>query len=273
MQAGLPIAPWLDPRAMRLPGVAPAPFADWLIRDEAYAAQMALRDRLIATRAAAVHGIVDAAAPAAEELRDLLLERLGGAPGYARAGGQMRRPDGVAVGLDAPPLLVAGRLAQEDFCLLEKPECAAEHVLTGAILCFPSHWTLAEKLGRPLSRIHRPVERYDPDVARRAQRLCDGLRPGVVLARANVILNSEPGLFLPRSEAAADDPADGPAAFVRVERQTFLRLPRTGAIVFAIHTFKVAAASLTRTQRAGLEALRPDALAPPTETGAAADAP
>jgi hypothetical protein len=181
--------------------------------------------------------------------------------GTPAGGAALRRPDGVQVPLVGPPLLVAGRLAQEDFCLLQRPDGATEHVLTGAALCFPSHWTLAEKLGRPLSRIHLPVESYDANVALRVQRLCDGLRPGVALARANVILNVEAGLFLPRREAEAHDAPRAPAAFVRVERQTLLRLPRTGAIVFSIHTFKVRSASLTPAQRAGLDAVRPDALA------------
>ena len=39
----------------------------------------------------------------------------------------MRRPDGVLVPLDGPPLITAGRLVQEDLCLLEKPDGEAEH--------------------------------------------------------------------------------------------------------------------------------------------------
>ena len=61
--------------------------------------------------------------------------------------------------------------------LLEKPDGAAEHVLTGAILCFPSNWTLAQKFGMRLARIHLPVERYDEAVARRVQRLFDACGP------------------------------------------------------------------------------------------------
>ena len=70
---------------------------------------MAYRDRLIAERPAAVHAMAEGAGPAAEELLALVLAHLDGAPGYVRDGRRVRRPDGVTVPLDGPPL--AGRRA------------------------------------------------------------------------------------------------------------------------------------------------------------------
>ena len=63
----------------------------------------------------------------------------------------------------AQPLLTLGRLVQEDLCLME-PQ-GDEYDLTGAILCFPASWTLAQKIGRPMTGIHHPVEIYDDDLA------------------------------------------------------------------------------------------------------------
>ena len=40
------------------------------------------------------------------------------------------------------------------------------------------------------------------------------------------------------------------------ERQTLLRLPRTGAVLFAIHTYVVRLSSLTEAELAGLELAR-----------------
>jgi len=246
---------------LRLPGTVPIAPADWLQRDERFAEQMAARDQLIAGRPAAVHALAEGARPAAEALRALVLAHLDGAAGYRREGGALRRPDGVRVPLDGEPLLVAGRLVQEDLVILERPEGAAEHVMTGAVLCFPSNWTLAEKLGRGLARIHLPVASYDAGVARRVQRLCDAIRPGVPLMRANLILCASPALFSPRPEFAHAPPAAGAAAFVRVERQTLLRLPVGGAIVFSIHTWMVRPSALTPAQRAKLAEVRPGAFA------------
>jgi len=87
--------------------------------------------------------------------------------------------------LDGEPLIVAGRLVQEDLVVLERPEGGDEHVLTGAILCFPSNWTLAEKFGKGLARIHLPIESYDASIARRVQRMFDLIRPEAPVMRAN----------------------------------------------------------------------------------------
>jgi hypothetical protein len=262
LQEGLPLAPWMADHLMRLPGTTPIDLADWLQRDDAFAAQMAYRDRLIAEREAEVHALMPGAEAAASELLATVLAHLDDAPGYLRAPGAVTRPDGVRVELDGPPLRVAGGLAQEDFCLLEKPEGAAEHVLTGAILCFPSNWTLAQKLGRTLGRIHMPIESYDETVARRVQRMFDLIRPEAPVMRANLIVYSEGDLFNPRAEFERHRPAPGTGRFVRVERQTILRLPATRAMVFSIHTYMVALSALTEEQRTRLAEVRPGAFAP-----------
>ncbi len=262
LQDRLPVAPWMADHTLRLPGTVPIALSDWLQRDERFAAQMAERDRLIAGRPAEVHALADSARPAAEELLALVLSHLDGVPGYVREGAAMRRPDGVLVPLDGPPLIAAGRLVQEDLVILERPADGGEHVLTGAILCFPSNWTLAEKFGKGLVRIHLPVDRYDEGLARRVQRLFDAIRPETPMMRANLLLYSDPALHNPRAEFARHTPADGAAAFVRVERQTLLRLPVTRAVIFSIHTYMVRPASLTPEQRAKLAEVRPGAFAP-----------
>jgi hypothetical protein len=260
-QDRLPVAPWMAGHTLRLPGTTPIAPADWLQRDEVFAAQMAYRDALVAERPDEVHALDPASRPAADELLALVLAHLAAAPGYVRDGDAMRRPDGVRVALDGPPLLTAGRLVQEDLVLLEKPEGAAEHRLVGAILCFPSNWTLRQKFGMPLGRIHRPVAAYDETVARRVQRLFDLLRPEAPLMRTNMLFYSDHDLFNPRAEFARHTPAAGTARFIRVERQTLLRLPQTGAVVFSIHTYMVRPEALTPEQRAALDAVRPGSLA------------
>lgn len=257
----LPIAPWMAGHTLRLPGTTPIDPADWLQRDEVFAEQMAWRDALIAGRGPEVHALLPGAEPAAEELLGAVLAHLEGVPGYRRTGAAMRRPDGVLVPLDGPPLLTAGRLVQEDLCLLEKAEGAAEHRLTGAILCFPSNWTLAEKLGHGLSRIHRPVEPYDETLARRVQRMFDTIRPEAPVMRANLLIYGAGDLWNPRREFERHRPPPGEGRFVRVERQTMLRLPLTRAVVFSIHTYMVEPVALTPEQREKLDEARPGAFA------------
>lgn len=261
LQSRLPVAPWMAAHTLRLPGTAPIDPAAWLQRDEAYGPQMALRDRLIAERPAEVHAVREGAEAAAAETLETVLAHLRNDPGYRVGPDGITRPDGVTVPVDGPPLVVAGRLVQEDLCVLEKPPGGEEHVLTAAILCFPSNWTLAEKLGRGMARIHLPVEHYDEGIARRVQRMLDLLRPEAPLMRANLLVYSTGGLFNPRHEFDRHRPAEGEGRRIRVERQVLLRLPRTGAIVFSIHTYMVAPEALTAEQRAALDAVRPDALA------------
>lgn len=149
LQSYLPFAPWMDPRTSRLPGILPLEGDGWTCVDDAFAGQMAERDRLIDAQPDRVHGMQERAMPAAKELYVAVLQALSGRVGYHVTDSFVRRPDGVIVPLDPDqPLLTLGRLVQEDLCLLEQD--GAEHVLTGAILCFPASWTLAQKLGRPL---------------------------------------------------------------------------------------------------------------------------
>ncbi|TCP42355.1 heme-dependent oxidative N-demethylase family protein [Rhodovulum marinum] len=251
LQARLPYTPWAVPQMRRLPGIQPLAMADWLVVDDAYAGQMGERDRLISARCDKVHAMEEGARVAAEELLDLVLGLLSEREEFSVSAGVVKRPDGVCVTLDrATPLLTLGHLVQEDFCLMQ--EVGGVQVLTAAILCFPASWMLAEKMGRPLGPIHRPVPQYDADIAARVTRLFEGLRPGRPLWRANAHFYEDPRLFQPRPEAAPRAKVKGPAPYLRSERQVLLRLPETGATVFSIHTYVVARASLTPDQRAAL---------------------
>lgn len=257
-QARLPIRPWAEDRTRRLPGLNPVAPGEWLLVDDAHAGQMALRERLLAERRDDVLRISPGAVPAAAELLRVVLAELADAEGYEVGETVVTCPDGRRVPLDrAAPLETAARLVQEDLVLMEKPPGAEEHILTAAALCFPASWSLAEKFLRPLTRIHTPVDVYDDDIARRVQRLFDGIRPGRPIWRANALVYADPALFQPRTEAARrPEPPEGPL-WLRVERQCLARLPETGAVVFTIHTFVVPFENLEPDDRAVFARTRP----------------
>ena len=254
----LPQTPWADPRQSRLPGTAPVDPESWYTIDEAYDGQMRLRDELISTRPGDVIAELPEAAPAVQELFATAMSRLAADPRFRIDDAAITRPCGARVPLGpGDRLTTLGRLFQEDLCILQKPEGAAEHILSAATLCFPASWTLSEKVGRPLGRIHRPVARYDKDVTARVQRLFDGIKPGRPLWRANAHLQKTPHLFTPEREASKSPPTeDGP--YLRSERQVLLRLPETGAILFSIHSYMIRIADLTADQRATLPARWPN---------------
>jgi dimethylamine monooxygenase subunit A len=223
------------------------------VLDEAHAGQMALRDRLLAGRRDAGPCAAAGAEDAAAEVLETVLAHL--PSGFTWSGRAVTRPDGVRVDLDADtPLATAARLVQEDLCILEKPVGAGEHVLTAACLCFPASWTLAEKIGRPLGAIHGPVATYRAEMTARVQRMFDAIRPGRPLWRQNALLYARPDLHQPRREAEPRVPPKSRPDFLRSERQCLLRLPRTGAVLFSIHTWVLPFAALTAEQAAALEA-------------------
>jgi hypothetical protein len=244
-------APWGDPSFRRLPGMRPVGADDWMLVDEAHARQMALRDRFLAERRAEVVAELPEAEEAAGEMLEFVLGTLARRADYRVGPGAVTRPDGVEVQVARDdPFGTVGRLVQEDMCLLEKR--GEEQVLTGAVLVFPSGWTLAQKIGRPLLRIHGPVASYGPDIGRRVQRLFDGLRPGRPLMRANVLWHGWPTLHQPRLEGEPKPHSAQGDGYLRSERQCLVRLAGTGAVIFTIHTCVVARDNLAAAERAAL---------------------
>ncbi|MBA3911584.1 MAG: hypothetical protein C0524_17315 [Rhodobacter sp.] len=250
LQDRLPHLPWMDPRTRRLPGILPVEGRDWLRRDEAYAPQMALRDRLIDAQRDVVHALLPEGRAAADELFAAVLGWIAADPGFNVRAGNVQRPDGVTVALDpAQPLLTLGRLVQEDLCLMQHE--GAEYRLSGAILCFPASWSLHQKLGRPMTGIHQPVYVYDAGLVARVNRLFDAIRPEQPLWRMNYLTYDDFVLHQPRREGEKRvQPKDH--VYIRSERQCLLRLPVTRAVVFTIHTYVVDSGSVTPEELATL---------------------
>ncbi|WP_299029542.1 DUF3445 domain-containing protein [uncultured Sulfitobacter sp.] len=222
-----------------LPGMAPALAHDWLRIDDAYEQQMRRRIELLDHKRADVLWMDPAALGAAQEVLDAALAILP-AMGFSVAGDYVICPDGRRVAINPDhPLLTMGYLVQEDICLMQKRGDA--HVLVGAVLCFPASWRLAEKAGKPLIGIHAPVPEYDAQLAKRVQRLFDGVRDGQPLWRYNRLWYDDPELHQPRSATAPRriSPDQSAAPFIRSERQCVVRMPQTDAVVFSIHTFVV----------------------------------
>lgn len=254
LQSRLPHLPWMDPRLARLPGVLPLGDEDWLIRDDAYGAQMAERDRLIATSPDLVYQQLPEGRAAAAELYEMVLEQLRQSAEFRFEGDYVTRPDGKRIALDPDNALkTLGQLVQQDLCLME--QSGAEHRLTGALLCFPASWHLHEKIGRPLIGIHRPVQSYDGDLAARVQRMFDVIRPGMGLWRMNALVYRDPTLHQLRRESDPRTDRRG-GSYLRAERQCFIRLPQTRAVLFSIHTYVVPLANLPPDAVAALDEAR-----------------
>ena len=144
------------------------------------------------------------------------------------------------------PLESLAQLVDEDFCLIRKKD--EGHFLAAALLCFPSSWRLKDKIGKSLEGVHAPVPDYAGPMSQRVNLLFDRLRPEQIVWRLNWSLDEGPDLYRPTPHShdqwieQGGDPAEH--IYVRVERQTFRRLPQAGDIVFTIHIQMVQLAQL-----------------------------
>jgi hypothetical protein len=214
----------------------------WFEFDDRYLEEMAEKRRLLAT----AHDEVFAATAISDAARAEALELLVAAlvryfPDWFGCDGTLVRNRLTGEVWDRrsmDPLELAGRLVQEDLCLVQNGDDGP--VFTAATLCFPSRWRLLEKIGKPLSGVHGPVPLYADRLAKPVDRFMRHVKPDHIASRLNWSLLDDPALFQPggkwRTATSAAITAEnaGGLVFLRVERQTLRRLPATQAVLRCI---------------------------------------
>jgi hypothetical protein len=237
--------PFLDGPWRLAMGIKALDLADWIEIDERFAPQLAARKQLLDAQRSDVLAALSESGPGQRELLELLLDHL-----PERFPEHYRRHDGrienritgerfALAAWDDAPLELAGRLVQEDLCLMQRGE--AGYRLVAAALCFPAHWRLSDKLGRPLEVIHGPVPGFSERLAGPVDRFFASIQVARPVWRVNWSLVDQPTLFLPPEHRGHPQPISaaraGEQLWLRVERQTLRRLPRSGDVVFGIHTY------------------------------------
>lgn len=228
-------------------GLIPLDLKDWIEPDPNMAADLAEKERLLAERYDEIVNVRPEAEHGSQEVLELLVEHLPARfPSlYQRTGdalynavtGQCWNP----AGSDLHPLDLAGRLVQEDLCLMKKDPDSDVYRLVGASLCFPTRWSLAEKIGKSLAMIHAPTPGYKERLDSTMNRYFVRMRKPVW--RLNWGLVDDPTLFQPTGHSRGgfnpDITADnaGEKLWLRMERQTLRRLPRSQDIVFTIRIY------------------------------------
>ena len=233
-------------------GLKPLDLSTWLEVDDALEAYLAEKDRLYAELPEKVFVERVDTRDAQQEVLDLIVENLtvnhGGT--HSLDGRSMRVGQGVIAldGADVPPLMIASRLVQEDLVLMRR--CEDGWRLVAASLCFPSSWSLQEKYDRALDDIHEPVPQFGRGtrMAELIGRIFDRLHPSSSVERMNWSVQGNPALYHPvphasrivRSGARIGGRSIEEIAarsFIRVERQTLRKLPRSGDILFTIRIY------------------------------------
>jgi len=127
----------------------------------------------------------------------------------------------------------------DDVCIMQSND-AGQWVLTAASLCAPTYWSLQERIGQSLGSLHQPLPENGTGLVDRIARVFSSLQPDKILERHNWTIQASAKRFTPTakplkkeaSEIQACDALD--RLYLRVERQTVLKLPETGAIIFTI---------------------------------------
>ncbi len=156
------------------------------------------------------------------------------------------------------PLVEAAALVRDDLCVMAQRD--GQWILVAGVLCFPSRWSLAEKLGKDVMAIHDPVPRYRETLSAPTAKAMDvaAFKPRW---RVNWTLMDDPELFVPDAPLG---PAHrvGPDSFLRVERQCLV--PVDSTVVFSIRTTVVRVGDLDQDRASAIlaaAAATPDDLA------------
>jgi len=221
-------------------GLAQLDAARWIVPDAELDFYLSEKQRLLETYPDIVFVAEPGTEAAQREVLDMLVDFL---PAHYPA---LYRNDGEAMHVGArtvdlggePPLIAAGSLIQDDLVIMRRKPSGWH--LVAAFVAFPSSWSLPEKFGRSMEEIHGPVPGFEGGTrnADLINRMFDNLPPGRLVERFNWTVNTDGGLFLPKSNAeslgAAAVVLKAENTFVRIERQTLRKLPISGDIVFTI---------------------------------------
>lgn len=214
----LPLAPGPPWHAM---GTRALDESSWLVADDRRDVELAAKRRLLDTAPAVVSAKTAGAAVA---------------DACAEAAALVAAAAGVALEARRSPLEAAAVSVQEDLCLLVRHGDGTWRLDAG-VVCFPSMWRLPDKIGLPLAAVHEPVPAYADELAARVDAFLGRLRTERPVWRRNWFVHETTELHLPAPPPPPPDPPGAPdGLWLRSERQTLRRLPRTGAILFTIRT-------------------------------------
>lgn len=241
----------LSPRVLRM-GLAPISADQWIESPLQAASWLEHKLQVRGHLGSRVYAALPDSLSAQEELSSVLLEHLlADHRGCWRLQGEALCLPGERYRLPvrgSEPLWTASLWVAEDLLLMQADATGA-YRLTAASLCSPSHWQLEEKLGQTLPAIHAVIPGFAEQLDAQIERFFRHLRVDRPVERYNWSLQRGPGRCQRRGS-----PELGRELHYRVERQTLRRLPRTGAVVFAIRVHLCPLAKVAE-QPGALEAL------------------
>jgi hypothetical protein len=232
----------------------PLDLSDWIQIGDDYDHEMAAKTDVLRDHHDTVVATIDGIEPEAAEILEHLCDHLCATrpDWFAREGNEIvnrRRGERwpVSPGDDGSwalhPLDIAGRLVQEDLALLVNREAGL--VFGGGSVCFPNRWDLSSKLGLTMAEVHAPVDRLNEQLQDPIDSFFGRLSVDKPFWRLGwgVLDTDDPyqpmdgTASVPPPIPAIGDPSTGDRLFLRVERETLRRFPRTDCVLFTIRTY------------------------------------
>ncbi len=147
-------------------------------------------------------------------------------------------PGGATNRADLSPLhrLIDASVQLEPDIVLIRENAAGKPITVGGCVCFPSSWSLPEKLGLSVAEVHAVVPGMNVVLEQRVDKLLHALKPGEGWVRSNwsseasAERNQHPQQPTPELVL----PLDPERVWLRREHQLLFRLPETRGIVFGI---------------------------------------
>ncbi|TGO51125.1 hypothetical protein BCON_0168g00100 [Botryotinia convoluta] len=222
--------------------------SNWLTIDSTYLLEHELRASLLETHGPCVLQVLPPAVPATYELLEMVIEFL-----------LDRFPDDFSlvdentilnkltgeqsiIGSKCKnPLETAARLCMEDFNLLlqDPSEEDGEWKLMASATLFPAGWKLQERIGSSMAVLHKPVPGWKEKLGKSVNRYFTHLTPRTCMERSNLFIQATPILFqyIPEALPSPSSPLIPSDIYIRRERQTFTRLPKSNAVLFTVRTY------------------------------------
>ncbi|ODQ79777.1 hypothetical protein BABINDRAFT_171402 [Babjeviella inositovora NRRL Y-12698] len=151
--------------------------------------------------------------------------------------------------LKEDPMRIAAKLVQDDISILIEEEDGQYYMRGGAVMLAGS-WRMKDKINLPLSSIHTRanVPRYKENLQGSMERFFSRQTPDKAVLRNNYFFQTNNDLAWSASlgpETSEDFHRNYESnmattidqVYLRSERQSMRRLPKTGATIFTIHTY------------------------------------
>jgi hypothetical protein len=155
------------------------------------------------------------------------------------------------------PLEVLGKIVEEDFILIERVD--GTDIISAASNSYTTSGRIVSSVGRSMRFAHEMVPGLNDKLGARIDRVLANVQSSAPVVRFNWVLTSIADRLFPEGAHDANVEAAGRAAamldddyrlagdllWLRVERQTFVRLPESRALAFGIYTYSHPLSSLS----------------------------